>query len=54
MKNLKGLLELSCKEQVFIVGGRHVVKVDIDGDGRWDLKWVQRNNGTIVFRSRIK
>lgn len=33
-------------------GGRIVRKVDIDGDGRWDVKYIRRRNGTqvIIFR----
>lgn len=35
-----------------ILGGRKVVKYDTNGDGRWNIKVVFRNNGTVVVRGR--
>lgn len=30
-----------------ILGGRDVVKIDVDGDGDWDLKYVYGKHGEI-------
>ncbi|WP_321294966.1 bacteriocin class II family protein [Marinifilum fragile] len=49
MKNFEVMnkLELSA-----IKGGRTVDKVDLDDDGKWDIKIVTRNDGTIVTKTR--
>jgi len=49
MENLK---ELSNEQMKTLNGGRLVIKIDRDGDGRWDEKHVWKNNGTYVARYR--
>lgn len=51
MEKLKNY-ELSNERFKEIVGGRRVVKVDANGDGRWDIKWVYRNNGSVRIKIR--
>jgi Zn-dependent membrane protease YugP len=43
--------ELSDLEVENVVGGRKVTKIDTDGDGRWDIKIVERV-GKITIRYR--
>jgi len=35
-----------------VTGGRRVERIDVNGDGRWDVKIVYRNNGTVKIKSR--
>jgi hypothetical protein len=49
MKNFEKLSEL---ELASLNGGRTVDKQDLDGDGKWDMKIVTRNDGTIVIKTR--
>lgn len=51
MKNLKKHT-LVKSDLSKVVGGREVRKIDVDGDGRWDIKYIKRNNGTqvVIFR----
>lgn len=35
-----------------ITGGRRVERIDVNGDGEWDIKIVYRNNGTVKIKSR--
>jgi len=43
---------LSKEELTRIEGGREVYRLDLDGDGTWDLKIVVRNNGEVKCKSR--
>jgi len=39
---------LDNKELKSINGGREVVKIDLDGDGRWDKKIIYYANRTVT------
>ena len=46
MKKLQSL-QLSENQAQKVVGGRSVEKLDIDGDGKWDIKIIDKKNKTI-------
>jgi len=49
---MKNFEMLSTEKLKNVKGGRIVTKIDIDGDGEWDIKEVVRNNGDIVYKRR--
>ncbi|MEL6538361.1 MAG: hypothetical protein AAFQ98_23270 [Bacteroidota bacterium] len=52
MKNFENYALAPAQRQA-LLGGRTVVKTDVDGDGKWDIKEVYDNDGNIkrvVFR----
>lgn len=44
--------EITKGELKAINAGREVYKYDTNGDGRWNIKVVIRNNGTIRVKGR--
>ncbi|GET29921.1 bacteriocin [Prolixibacter sp. SD074] len=44
--------ELNKNELKKIDGGRYVVKIDLDGDGSWDAKYIYHNDGTYTIKLR--
>lgn len=44
--------EINENELRKVDGGRLVIKVDTDGDGRWDDKYVWTNTGKYIERHR--
>lgn len=53
MKNFKNLNQ---EELLMIKGGknRHVTKIDVDGDGDWDMKTVSNTkSGKIKVKYRV-
>ena len=48
---MKNFEELNETELQSVLGGRDRIKVDVDGDGVYDVMYVYKNNGELV---RIK
>jgi len=44
--------ELEKKELMGVDGGRTVQRFDTDGDGIWDIKIIERNDGSVRFKMR--
>jgi|GEM_PF-7038943 len=52
MNNFEFFAMTSAQKEA-VLGGRDVVKTDVDGDGKWDIKEVYDKDGNIkrvVFR----
>ena len=49
---MKNFEVLSTEKLINVKGGRTVEKVDLTGDGKWNIKIVTRNDGTIVCKRR--
>ncbi|MGQ1911811.1 hypothetical protein ACT3CE_18810 [Marinifilum sp. RC60d5] len=49
---MKNFEKLTGVELASIQGGRMVNKIDLTGDGEWDIKEIIRNDGTIVIKTR--
>jgi hypothetical protein len=47
---MKKKMEILTKDELkTLKGGRKVFKYDVDGDGKWDVKIIRRNNGTLKY-----
>ena len=44
---MNNLVELKREEMRVVNGGRKVRKIDLDGDGKWDVKLVYNNDGSL-------
>lgn len=49
---MKNFEVLSTENLINVKGGRTVTKIDLTDDGKWNIKIVTRNDGTIVCKRR--